>query len=468
MSATDSQHTFTLTIDGTNRWTVIDAASVRMQEAEGGEIDTLQFDIDDANNNITVTPWDVVVWTADGTTKLFGGYVTSVKMAANASTLGRVLSVACESYVTRMHKAEIVGVAYTDTTPGTIVAGLFSLAGITDFDTSTHVTAGSALTYFAVDNEKLPDALDRLAAIEGWTWRVDADKALWFGAASSDAATFGVSDETNADYSSLYPAEPGLTITTQANEIRNKIVVHGGSTTSDITTEAFTGDASTVTFNLAQIRIKRIHVITVGGTRQKYGVLGWHTYVGDSMDVLVNYRAGYVVFNTAPGNGVAVSISYTYDSKLEWTQSDSASITKYGITFVHHIYDSSITSSTEAGDVATQMLADYADSYDDGSFRVRRLGLHAGQQVTLRFDVFGINSTYTIRSVAYEMAPAVGYLICTAKFGGRSRRISRMLGGGGQGEEPYGRPTEPIGGGDIGGAHVWDYDAVGTGTFTAP
>ena len=268
---TDAAHTFTLKIATVDRWSICDPGSLSMKDSEGSEIDTLTFDLDDPAAALTITCWQEVEWKADGTTFLFGGYVTSVTSYDNPSGLGRVLTVRCEGYITLLHKVEAQTVTYTDTTPGAIVAALFTLAGVSGFDVATHVTAGAALAAFTVQNETLAQSLDRLAEIQGWVWRVDAQKNLWFGLASGDQAAFDVSDEANANYSTVYPVEPGVTVKNTADEIKNKIVVHGGYVISAIITDEFNGDGSTQRFNLSHNNINRIHDITVDDVRHRFG-----------------------------------------------------------------------------------------------------------------------------------------------------------------------------------------------------
>jgi hypothetical protein len=471
--AIDSAHTFTLTINAVNRWGVLEKSSLRMRDNEGGEVDTLKFMLDDSAVAITITPWQVVEWIADGATYLFGGYVTSVAAAENESGLGRKLTVSCEGYITRCHKVEAISKTYIEQTPGDIVDDLFSEAGIGDFDTTTHVTAGAALDVFAVQTEPLAKSMDRLAEICGYVWRVDGEKNVWFGDASSDQTDFDVSDESNADYLTVYPVIAGTTtIKNTADEVKNKVIVHGGYKISDIQTDTFSGDGAQKFFNLSNTNIERIHAVIVDGSLKRWGQDGWHgnslTDIFDAgIDVLISYRAGYVYFDVAPGVGTDnVVVKYTVQTKMQWTAEDAGSIAAFGLTFVHNHYDNNLTSDTEAQDVISAILADFADAVEQGTFSVARLGLAAGQEVHCEFPGLGVDDDYTIRSVDTEMSAAIGRLIHRVTFGGRSTTLTKALQQATDRREAYEQGS--MAGKEINDSHVYNYDAVGTGTFTAP
>lgn len=463
MPSLDSQHTFTLTIDGTGYWDTVLPGTVRFIDAEGSQVDTLTFDLDDPATSISITNWDEVVWIADGSTYIFGGYVTGIKASPNASTLGRVLTIDCEGYITRCYRTEIIAKTYVDTTPGAIVDDLFSEAGITGFDTTTHVTAGTAGDPFVVDFEPLGKALDRLALREGWVWRVDAQKNVWFGPSSSDQAAFDVSDEGNANYTTIFPVM-AADYSLSADEIKNKVIVHAGFTGSALQTDQFNGDGSTKLFNLSQTRISQIQEISVGGVLQRYGLDGWHGSssagtIDSGYTVLVNYRAGYVWFYSAPGSGTNnVVVKYHYNTPLTWSKTDAASVTKFGLTFVEHIYDTSLAAQGEAEAVIDAILADYADEVVQGSFTVRRLGLRAAQEIDVQIDGLGVNGSYTLRSVEYGTF-AAGYIECRATYGGRSLRLSQILRA--QTVQPYEEPG--LGTVDINNGKVWNQFQIGSG-----
>lgn len=464
----DSAHTWAFTVGTTTYWPT--TGTVRMSDSEGGEIDTLAFELNDSSNALSIGTWQEVTWVADGTTYLFGGYVTSVGYQTNDAGSGRVLSIDCESYVTRLHKVPLLRATYLDTTPGAIAAALFTAAGVSDFDTATHVTAGTALTTFTVDGETLAEALDRLALVADFVWRVDGEKNLWFGAASSDPAPFEVADVATVDYATVFPAEAGSwTHKVTAAEPRNKVTVHGGYKTSDETTETFSGDGSETRFKLAHQRIARIIEITVGGVRKRHGTLGWHDYVTDEMDVLTDYVGGYLVFGTPPASGTNnVSVTYQYQDVFEWTDEDAASIAAYGLTFWYHYWDSSVTNEEEAQDIIDAILADSASDQAEGSFSTMRLGLLAGQQVALTHSKLGVTGNYVIRRVTYSVAPATGYVICDVTYGGRSQRLTNLLNKKTSANAGYPYPSQPEYVGEIEGGTIRYSMSAGTGIFTPP
>ena len=490
MPALDVNHTFVFKINGTDRWQYVIAQSLRMTDAEGGEVDTLRFEVEDATDTLEIEAWqEVKVHTADATEWSgygeqtfgtgnyggfsFGGFVVEAKPRLSANETGRIWEVICESYVTILPRTPKIRKTYTNTTPGVIVADLFSLAGLTEFDAALHVQSGTEIGIFATDGEDLPAILDRLQVIctdveaVQWGWRIDADKFLHFGPISNDPAPYGIAALDAADYSTTFPplGDPSKDI--DARDIRNRITVRGGSKASDETTQNFTGDGATLVFQVDYRPILDVVSITLDGVIQSFGKDWFDTY-GGGWNVLIDYSAGTFRYQAgaAPGAGLVLSVVYRYSEAITTAVQDDASYAAYGRWFDYEIRDPAITSDAAATLVANAMLDEYAFGKVTGSITTGRLGLRAGQEIGIEFPVLGLTGTYIIRGASSEFDPGNTGMLTTIKYGGRNDSLTAALGGtigggasggGASGRSPaYEQPITPAAEGEVGILRIRD------------
>lgn len=301
-------------------------------------------------------------------------------------------------------------------------------SGHRPIDTTNVQTGDNALLSFgATPDETVSQTIARLAKTVGWVWRVDGEAALYFGEAVNDPAPFNVSDGDNADYDQYYPARAGsLSLSSNGSEIRNRVVIHGGSKESLEITDIFLADGIRDVFQLSHRNLIDISVY-VDGVLVADGTVWWHTFV--DRVVLVNYAEGWIWFGDPPADDSTIVAVYRYWLGLEYVQSDAGSIALHRQTFTYELVDRSVTTEDRAQELATQLLADYADPLQTGSFEVWRLGLRAGQDVKLKFDNLGIDTGFTIRKMDCRIDPTNTGLICYCEFGGRQTQLSDVTQG---------------------------------------
>ena len=458
MTLLDSSHTFTLTVAGMDRWSMLRKGALTLTDAEGGQVDTLRFELEDSADALSMTEWQEVIWTADGSAKFFGGYATRVRPRVAPGGAHRIWEVTAESYVTLLNKTPKVRATYVGQTVGAIAAALFTATGLSEFDTATYVTAGATLDAFTVNAEKLTDLLDALAAIAGqkagvtWAWRIDADKALHLGAASSDAAPFGISDIDTADWATTFPPSQTPEIDTDASDLRNRITVRGGSAPSAETTETFNGDGATVLFGVAHLPIRDIVRITVDGTLQAHGT-DWYDTFGGGYDCLVNYAAGTVRWPDVAPPAIGtdnITVVYRYDVATLTTVASAGSYAQYGRYFDYEFEDPAITTDQGAQDAANALLDNYAFAVVSGTLIIERLGLRGGQLLSVVVARLGLSGNYVIRSVTTELDKGGDGVRCTVKFGGRGEKFSGVFAGGIGAGGAYSQPVAPPQQGEIG------------------
>lgn len=474
MPALDTAHTWTLTLNGVDYFPYHLAGTLRLTEGEGSQIDTLNFEVEDLGWASDPREFWEVVWTADGSTVLFGGYIVHAKPRISPSLETRIWAVQCEGYATLFKRTPKIRRTWVNATPDEIVSDAFTAAGLTGYD-FTHVAATPTLESFTANGVFLDSLLDDLrtrcagAVGQTWTWRISAEKDVWLGEAGNDAAPFAIADIEVCDWSTSFPpsASPEPEKDIDATQIANRVTVFGGVSASDTQTDTFVGDGSTYLFNLTYQPIRAIVQITLAGALQRYG-WDWVDDYGSAYDVLINFEAGTVRYpdGAPPGVGASLIVKYKKDTLITTTRTSAASYTYYGMYFDLEVEDRTITDATMAQDLADAILDERAFGRVQGGLTVERLGLHAGQLLSINLPILDINADYVIRQVVTELGPGEDHVICTVSFGGQHDKLSSAVGG--KGQAAYQQPNTPLYAGDIEALRVKGYDGVGVGEFIPP
>jgi len=486
-------------------WSYVLRDSVEISDAEGGEIDTLRITLADYANSLNLDEWSECYLEADGTARLFGGYI--VKLKPHAAKGGHYLEyeTVCESYLTLLARIKPIRKTYISMALGSIIADLFIEAGLTGFDVATYVDPGPTIDTFVADEERLPALLDRLTLLgqtgapagvpEGslpiwwvvqyvpldyssedywplggaiglvpWGWTVDANKTLIMGPATNNPAPFGIADLANADWTTTFPPNKDVDIGLDASTIYNRITVRGGTAVSAEQTDTFSGDGTTTLFQLTHAPVRDIVRITVDGSLAAPWGVDWYDTFGGGMACLVNYRAGTVRWPDAlpPAAGSNnIEVTYRYDdySACEVTVGDYSSCVAHGLWLDAPDYENRyITTAEQAVKIGEAFLAEYSYGVVEGSLEIGRLGLRAGQQIHVKLALFGLDDDFVIRRVVTRVDKAGTGVVSVVNFGGRSDRLSAAIssGGGGISQSSYFTPTTPTVDGELGVTLVRD------------
>jgi hypothetical protein len=189
-----------------------------------------------------------------------------------------------------------------------------------------------------------------------------------------------------------------LQIDEDASQPKSRILLQGGSYTPTWT-DSFTGDGTTKQFTLTQLTPQTPISITVGGTTQKVGINGQHTF-SQGYNALLDINGHFILFNVAPGNTVAVFANYAFVSQIRTRTWDLQSIANtYGIAFDATVQDSNISSSQEALQRAIGEIEDYSDSRIVLHFKTQK-ALVPGQIVPITSALDNLSSTtYLVQKV---------------------------------------------------------------------
>src|SRR5579871_1037587 len=183
--------------------------------------------------------------------------------------------------------------------------------------TTNNVVAGATPDYLSVTDMTFKDLLATLANQSGYLYYVDAYGDLHYEPPGYEQAAFGLSDAPNAaptDGSLPTYSYYAYKWTSDGSQIKNRIKVFGGKFIAPQITDTFTGDGSTKNFTLSQ-QPYNVTSLTVAGVAKSCGVYGVHTFAQGYV-ALYDKATPTLKFNTAPANGAAIVITYTYEANV--------------------------------------------------------------------------------------------------------------------------------------------------------
>jgi hypothetical protein len=381
-------------IDGTDRASLVEWSSFRIQNVLSKEPDVFEFRLKNyATKTYKPMLGDEVIVNKDAT-RIFGGVVVDVEQRVDNNVV--FTTVTCKDYthlldrllVTRRYQNQ-----YTDDIIDDIVAD-FTVDGFTTTGVVSHILVDDVnFNYYYVS-----DALYKLAQVSGSDWYVDYYKDIHFFLTSDVPAPFDI-DETGGHF-----VGTSLNLTENTHQLRNKIIIRGGVLTGDERIAPFLGDGNTKNFILGKDHIDiTIRLNTVIQVLGKEGI--------DDDDPIVqvwyNPNSGHIRFKTAPSSGASIEVTSTPQYPIIKEYTDANSITKYGV-YEFVIVDKTIKSSLAANARARAELDKWGDEVHTGTFVTYEDGLQAGMSIRVNLPSLGIDRVYDIDKVVTRMRNYVG------------------------------------------------------------
>ncbi len=366
----------------------------------GQDVDTCRLALHDSGGLGAVAGWDELRVTELGYgTTLFAGYVVTAKQSVlegqqllwdlTASDKGALL------------QKIMVTATFTAAFGGAIITAL--AASYASWLNVTHVAVGIQARDINFDRLSLADCIKKLAELDGYEWWVE-DNDLWYVPQTyAPAAPFRLADGLN--WRGQTGVAPYLANSLQIDrdyvDVRNRVIVHGGTRASEPQTEIFTGDGTTTTFYLTHGDINVYITIYLNGAPQRFG----REYIDDARGypVLTNWQHGYVKFATAPAVGAAIQVVYTYNDPLRVTVTDTASAALYcpaELPYFDYIHvDGTLVTESACEAAALEIISKYAYEQVYGAVTVPKLGLKPGQVVQITDSTLGWSAaSYLIRA----------------------------------------------------------------------
>jgi len=405
-------------IDNINQSSLVEFSSFKISDYITQRINICKFKLITPNTYIPEVGLEVLV--IEGSTKLFGGYITSREVKRINDN--RVeYNITCQDYTLLLYHRRAVE-TYENKTCYYIINDL-----VTKYCSGygldvTNVETGATLDRIQFNYMYIGDCIKKICKYTGYDWYVDYDKKIYFFDAISNAAAFDITDSS---------AVSDLKVKRDLSKVRNRIFVRGGSYLSDSYTQYETGDGTLKSFNLNY----KPHDITctVDGVSQAIGT-GYidEDDLGTTYDALVYFEEKVLKFYTAPGSGVAVNITYKYEIPVLIRRQELSSIGALkalgdvdGIR-EKYIVDNSLKTKEEARDRADFELEKYANPKWTASYNTRTPGLKSGTIQNINSTLLGVNEDFIITSVVIQIKPN-GKHIYNVVLEGRLYGLTELL-----------------------------------------
>ena len=389
----------TLKINSVDKTSLVDWKSLTKQQVSSKEPDTLNFDIINypAKTYRPVLGDDVKLYDTDGTTLIFGGTVINTEEKMDG--LVKYFTVNCKDYTHTLDRNLVVK-NYTNQTVSYIVNDLLTTYAPTF--TKTNTTDTTIITAISFNYLPISECLKKLAKTLGhYSWYVDYTKDINFFANYTKSAPFNLTD-TSQNY-----IWGSLIFRSDISQLRNHIILRGGTTTGTSYTDYKIADGKQNTFFVGYDLVSYTFYKALAGTPTTFVTLT----VGDdgvtdptTVDVVYNPTTGLVRFansNTPAVNDVVKWIG-TPTYPLIAQKLDVASIATFG-TYQQIIVDTNITSVDSASQRLTAELAKWSAQIDGGEFETTMGDLIAGQTITVQSDLRNINQNFKIDRILTKL-----------------------------------------------------------------
>jgi hypothetical protein len=200
------------------------------------ELDTLMLTLQDAD---VVNPleWQEIT-VADGSTKIFGGFVNTVTKKKGQNAANNDYELGCSDYAILLDKV-IVKAEYEGNTDAEIIADVFTAAELSAFDGVSYVAELVTMPKVRFNRMTAREILDWICEYSGGHWYMNYEKQLRYFMSEENSAPFDVTEDPT-DTSRKTVEEPKLTKSCAG--VVNLVEVVGGNYLSDDRTEMFSSD----------------------------------------------------------------------------------------------------------------------------------------------------------------------------------------------------------------------------------
>ncbi len=335
-------------------------------------------------------------------TRVFAGFVTKCEAQYQGKTKVWTITAASNSFL--LETQFLVNTAYQSMNDSAIITSAiaanftvsanYAYTGLqnTVYQTITtnNVITGVFIDYLSPTDQTMKDLVQTLVNQSGYYFYVDNYFDLHYAPPGAQLASFGLFGNDPVNQPNSSPTDGSLPTypyynykwTLDGSQVKNRIKVFGGKFIAPAITDSFTGNGSTKDFTLSQ-QPYNVSSVTVGGVAQKTGVYGVNTLGQNGYTATYDKAGTKLHLQTAPGNGVSVQVTYTYEANVIVRESALNSIAKFSNRISDSkINDTSLNSVTAALQRALAELVEYSDNRVIVQL-VTQQALAAGQSVQL-------------------------------------------------------------------------------------
>lgn len=317
---------------------------------------------------------------------LFAGFIYDVEKVRVPNTTIIYHTINCTGNAYLADK-RLAGYSATADPAGTTVTALHTNYLDAEGVLINDIQAGPTIAEIIINYATISKALDKLAEYSGFIWDIDDFKQLFFGARTTTAAPFTLSE---TDFKRFSPRSKQT-----GRQYRNRQYIRAGRDTTALQTETWVGDGSTTAFTVGYPIVKVPTSIKVNAVAQTIGIKGIDTakqsYWAKSDSV--------ILFDPAPPNTEVVEVKYYGEYNILTVADDPALIAARkvveGGTGIVEVLDDkpAIRDKQDAFDLAIAMIDNYGILSETFTFDIRKYGLAPGQIVTITYPEYGFTAT---------------------------------------------------------------------------
>ena len=387
-SLTTDPSSYSVVINAIDRTADVLNQSIQIEDALNDKQNVISFALIDRSGNGIPDPDEEITITMDDGTKIFAGYLTEVSLDKSG---GEVRATIRGTDYARLLDRNLVHRSYEDMTDKAIIEDIVDRYCAGSGITTTNVLEGVTVDQISFNYVQPSQAIRKLAALTGRNWYIDYDKDIHYFPNTTDTAPFDI-DSSNAQYANLK-------ISKDANQIKNRVYVRGGTKLSDSTVYSVKGDGVMTKFVLPD---KPHDVsVTVNGAAKTLGIKNIDT---SGFDWYLNFQEKYLEQDS--GGGIlattdTLAVTYKYDIPILVALENTASIEEHG-QHEFAIFDKQIATTQAARDRASAELTDYANNVIEGSFTTYTTGFKSGQYINIALSDYSVGANYLVQKVAAQ------------------------------------------------------------------
>ena len=369
--------------------------TVRITNRIGARSDEARFTMVDEFDTIRPTAGQEVLILDGAGARKFGGILAAperIKVNANVDAY----AIQAQDFGKLLEKKLVVRSFIGPTAAGDIIKTILD-----DFveDPSigqSNIQNGPNIDFIGFNHRDAKSAIQEIVKLTGFEWYIDENKELNFFPKSTTAAPFTIAEaELRFRNFRLKP---------DASQIRNRIIVRGGTQNSDPFVQEHKGNPNTNTIHLAYPP-SGIPIVENGGIK----TVGIKNIDDDTVfDFLYDENNLTLEYDALSPTSSNVKITYPVKVPILVQLEDAASISEIAAiedsdgVYEFHIVDETIETTQAATDRAQAELDRFSRVIFSGSFETWETGFRSGQLLCISFPLKSLTVDLVITSVTFS------------------------------------------------------------------
>lgn len=386
----------------------------------GSKADRANFFIEDGDNDAEPISGQEVIIEEDSV-RIFGGIIAKPERRRLAKNIDG-FQVTAQDFSKLLEKRLVLS-AFVDQKAGDIIKDIVTIFVKDTSITTTAVQDGPIISFIAFNHKDARKSIDEIARLVGFDWYVDENKNIHFFTKTTNPSPFPITE--------LETRFRNLKLRSDSSQLKNKVIVRGGTFESDLFTQKYEGDNTRNTFPVSY-KPSATPVVKVQNQIKTVGIKNIDD--GQGFDFLYD-KNNQVIENDDEGilgPNKDLNLEYKFKIPIIVQVQDAASISAVAAVeggdgvYEAIIVDESIDTLDAARDRASAEIARFGNPLFKGSFETFVSGWRAGQLVNINLASRGVNLSLIVTSVTLK-SQGKGLAFYDVKFGSLSFALEDFL-----------------------------------------